>query len=387
MARSSIAAPVVVDDVRWGSVTVLSDRPEPLPADTEALLSEFAVPAATMISNAQRREQLQRLADEQAALRRVATLVARHAPVARVCQAVADEFTGLPGVEGLDGVAAVAGVTIHRYDDDGSTTVMARRGRHPAGHHAASHPIDLGDRLWGVMTVVSPRSDRVTRPVPDCVEVIATAVRNGEAEERLRASRERIVTAADQARRRFERDLHDGAQQRLVSLALMLQAHESLSAADLAETAAEVDDILADLRNLSRGLHPAALAHGGLPASIGPLVRRCPTPVRLAFPQDWRGIDEVVEIACYYVVAEALTNIAKHARASVVDVRLALDDGRVRIVVADDGAGGADPARGSGLVGIADRLEALGGTLSVTSPPGAGTVLTALLPSGRPAVT
>jgi signal transduction histidine kinase len=188
------------------------------------------------------------------------------------------------------------------------------------------------------------------------------------------------VTVTDQARQRFERDLHDGAQQRLVALALELRATDALDGDRLGAAADELDAILTDLRDLSRGLHPAVLSPGGLPAAIRSLARRCPTPVRLTLPPDGPKLDEVVETACYYVVAEALTNVAKHAHARTADLSLALTGTGVRITVADDGVGGVRTTGGSGLQGIADRLDALGGKLSVTSTSGAGTTLVADLP-------
>jgi signal transduction histidine kinase len=202
----------------------------------------------------------------------------------------------------------------------------------------------------------------------------------------LAASRARVVAAADQARRQIERDLHDGTQQRLVSLVLDLRAAEAELPpeapelrAQLARVAAGLADALDELRELSRGIHPAILSEGGLRSGLRALARRSSVPVELDVDVRSR-MPEPVEVAAYYVVSEALANAAKHAQATVVEVGVQLRDGRLHLSVRDDGVGGAVPDRGSGLVGLADRVEALGGTVSVTSPAGQGTTLRADLP-------
>jgi signal transduction histidine kinase len=194
------------------------------------------------------------------------------------------------------------------------------------------------------------------------------------------------VATADQTRRRIERDLHDGAQQRLASLALRLRTASAATPGELEEVlqepatvGAELDGVLGDLRELSRGIHPAILAEGGPGPALRTLARRSSVPVQLQVGSEGR-LPELVEVTAYYVVAEALTNVAKHAGASVVQVQVDTDDGLVRLDVRDDGVGGADPARGTGLVGLKDRVEATGGTLRVQSPPGEGTSLLIELP-------
>jgi signal transduction histidine kinase len=205
----------------------------------------------------------------------------------------------------------------------------------------------------------------------------------------------RVVAAADQTRRRIERDLHDGAQQRLVSLALHLREAQSGAQAGAGELAAWLDDavtevtgVLEELREIARGLHPAALAEGGLRPALRALARRSAVPVDLDVQVTGR-LPETAEVAAYYAAAEALTNTAKHAHASAVKVEVAARDGVVHLRVSDDGSGGADFGRGSGLVGLKDRVEALGGRILLDSPPGAGTVLDVVLPlgasSGQPA--
>jgi signal transduction histidine kinase len=202
---------------------------------------------------------------------------------------------------------------------------------------------------------------------------LAVSLDNAQLYDQLSTSRARIVAAADQARRRIERDLHDGAQQRLVTLALRLRT------AQLDELAAETTSILDELRELARGIHPAILAKGGLPLALKTLARRCTVPVELDVRVE-RRLPEHVEIAAYYLVAEALTNAARHAQASTIHVEVDTDAGVLHVTVGDNGRGGADLAGGSGLVGLKDRMEALGGRFSVHSPPGAGTTVRGELP-------
>jgi signal transduction histidine kinase len=204
--------------------------------------------------------------------------------------------------------------------------------------------------------------------------------------EELAASRARIVTAGDVERRRLERNLHDGAQQRLVAVALSLRlvAGKLESDPDVARellggAGRELALALDELRELARGLHPAVLTDRGLRAAVETLADRAPFPVELDATPDER-LPEPVEAGAYYLIAEALTNVAKYANASVVRVAVTAGDGRVVVEVSDDGIGGADPSSGSGLRGLADRVEALGGSLAVTSPAGAGTTLRAEIP-------
>jgi PAS domain S-box-containing protein len=199
------------------------------------------------------------------------------------------------------------------------------------------------------------------------------------------ASRARIVRAEDEARRRLERNLHDGAQQRLVSLAVSLRLvesklHEDTQAASEVLNAAreELTQALEELRELARGIHPAVLSDRGLAPALQSLVGRAPLPVELQVETD--GLEPDVEAAAYYVVAEALTNVAKYGRASSATVRIAARNGSLEVTVVDDGVGGADPGKGSGLRGLADRVEALCGDLEVESQPGAGTTVSARIP-------
>jgi PAS domain S-box-containing protein len=204
-------------------------------------------------------------------------------------------------------------------------------------------------------------------------------------EEELRASRARIVEAGDKARRQLERNLHDGAQQRLVALSLSLRLAQSKLSTDpvAAETVldgarAELAAALDELRELARGIHPAVLTDRGLTAAVEALATRSPMPVEFETPDE--ELPQPVAAAVYYVIAEALANVIKYAGAASVNVRVAREDGRAVVAVSDDGVGGADPAQGSGLSGLVDRVEALGGSLTVDSPAGAGTCVTAVFP-------
>ncbi len=204
--------------------------------------------------------------------------------------------------------------------------------------------------------------------------------------EELAASRARIVTAGDVERRRLERNLHDGAQQRLVTLSLSLRVAQARLESDPASARAALADVtdelalaLDELRELARGLHPVILSERGLRAAVETLADRAPVPVEIADIPDER-LPEPVEATAYYLIAEALTNVTKYAQASAVRVRVAATDASVVVEVSDDGVGGADPAAGTGLRGLADRCETLGGSLEVISPAGAGTSLRAEIP-------
>jgi signal transduction histidine kinase len=254
-------------------------------------------------------------------------------------------------------------------------------------------PIVVEGHLWGGMSV----SSRQPEPLPadtesriaDFAELVATAIANAEARTELAASRARIVAASDDSRRRVERDLHDGAQQRLVTLGLVLRSAQEELPHDLEKVQAELSqvgeglaEVLEELREISRGIHPAILTEGGLAPALKTLARRSPTPVALDVRVEGR-LPDGVEVAAYYVVSEMLTNTAKHAQASAVYVDVARADEVLHISVRDDGVGGADPARGSGLVGLRDRVEALGGTIVFQSATSEGTTVDVLLPLDR----
>jgi len=424
--RSSVGAPITVDGRLWGVLAVVSKTERPLPSDTEQRLAAFTELVATAIANSQAHEQLAQLADEQAALRRVATLVAEGATPNRVFEGVRDEVarmfnTPLSVLLRYDAVGtATVLATSNGYlgpigrswpvaDDGGAIAVVCRTGlparvdytrpthgriaaaaRAVGARSAVGVPVVVDGALWGVMAVGS----RETEPLPadfedrleKFTELLATAIANAEGRAELDASRARIVATADATRRRIERDLHDGAQQQLVWLALALRAAQATVPEDLEQHRSELGRIvdgltaaLDDLREVALGIHPAGLSEDGLTPALKRLVARSPLRVNLDFRADGR-FPEPVEVATYYVVSESLTNAAKHADTPVVDVALAVDDGALRVEVRDDGCGGADPAAGSGLLGLKDRVEAIGGTMQLTSPPGAGTSLRVELP-------
>jgi signal transduction histidine kinase len=377
--------------------------------------------AASLLASRLRRQvrEAARLGQEQEALRRVASLVAREEPPVGVFTSVATEVGLLFGVE----IALFA-----RHDPDGFVTVLAQWGTIDTGAAAGSRwplaeplPVASPQRLdwatagsewdvalgpfgqaarasgirssivspvviegspWGFLLVETRRSvlaeDSAAR-MGDFSELVATAVKNAEAQAQLRASRARIVAAADETRRRIERDLHDGAQQRLVSLSLKLRAVEAAVPLDRDDIRTELSgvadglvNLLEELREMSRGLHPAILAEGGLGRALKALSRRSPVAVELDVSVA-RRLPQQVEVTAYYVVSELLTNAAKHAGASSVHVGVYAPEKVLLLSVADDGTGGADPARGSGLIGLRDRVEAIGGTISVRSPLGSGT--------------
>jgi len=274
-------------------------------------------------------------------------------------------------------------------------TASSRAARPAPGKCAAvSVPVELEGRPWGVIAACSV-TGRALEPdagarLGEFAELMATVISTAESRKALEASRSRIVTAADQARRSIERDLHDGAQQRLVSLALELrtvQASVPPEQGELRDRLSRVIDgivgVLDDLREIAHGIHPAVLDAGGLAPAIKSLARRSAVPVKLLALADGR-FPEPVEVAAYYVVSEALANVAKHSHASLAQIALQARGRELLVFVSDDGVGGADPAGGSGLVGLKDRVEALGGTLSVSSQPGTGTALRALLPVHDP---
>jgi signal transduction histidine kinase len=424
--RSSVGSPIVVEGRVWGAMIVASARREPQPADTEARLAGFTELVATAIANAHAGAEVRRLAEQQAALRRVATLVARESSPAVLFAAVADEVGRL-----LDADTT----RVFRYEPDDTATVVAASGealsdiplgtRVPLGgdsvvarvrrtgrparmdsfegargvlaallrdhgvRSGVGAPIVVGGRLWGAVVAGSTRPEPLPgwteARIDEFTELLATAIANADSRAELAASRARIVAAGDEARRRIERNLHDGAQQRLVSLGLLLRAAEARAPEgelreQLGLTVSGLAEVLEELQEISRGLHPALLSSGGLEVALGALARRAAMPVELDLRVRHR-LPEQVEVTVYYVVSEALTNAAKHADASHVQVDLGERDGRVVLAIRDDGRGGADPAVGSGLIGLRDRVEAVGGRIDIASPAGAGTSLRVTLPS------
>jgi signal transduction histidine kinase len=250
-------------------------------------------------------------------------------------------------------------------------------------------PILVEGRLWGVVTVLTtggPFPADTADRMADFTELVATAVGNAESRAQLAASRTRIVAAADETRRRIERDLHDGTQQRLVSLVFELRFAQSKVPAEwpelqtqIGQVADELNGVVEDLREIARGIHPTILSKGGLGPALRTLARRAAMEVELDVGTIAR-LPEPIEVAAYYVVSEALTNATKHAHASVVRVAVEERDDKLHVSIRDDGVGGVDSARGSGLIGLRDRAEALGGSIEVDSPPGEGTLIRVQLP-------
>jgi predicted ATPase/signal transduction histidine kinase len=390
---------------------------------------------AAFLDNAQVYGEYRRIADEQAALRRVATLVAKAAAPQDVFDAVAAESGQLLGTDvsalvryDPPDAAEVVGVWTSvdrpvptpvgwrlplggenlctvvyrtsrpaRIDHSGiSGTIGAIATRKWGFQSSVAVPVSVENQLWGAIVLTSMREEPLPADTESRLagfsELVATAIANAEAQAEVSASRARIVAAADQARQRIERDLHDGAQQRLVSLALQLRDAQAAVPPelgrlgdDLARAVADVNQALDELGEIARGLHPAVLATGGLRPALRALARRSVVPVRVEMTSQQR-MPEHVEVSAYYVVAEALTNVAKHARASAVHIQVEVTDAVLRVTVADDGAGGAVVGGGgTGLVGIKDRVEALGGHLRLNSPDGGGTRLTVEFPFTAPA--
>jgi signal transduction histidine kinase len=396
---------------------------EPLPQGTEARLAEFTELVATAVENAESRQARAQLTGDQAALRRMATLVAQGAAPEDIFAAVSEEVGRMVGADTAAVakfehdppaivVASAAGIPIGtrlELDDAFPTTQVYRTGRsarvdgrywasgtgpaREAGRQlglasAVASPIIVEGRLWGTISVSAkePLAPDTEERLEKSAELVAMAIANAEGQSALNASRRRIVAASDQARRRIERDLHDGTQQRLISLALALRAVEADVPPDSGGLRAELSrigtglaDAVADLQEISRGIHPAILSQGGLAPALRTLARRSTIPVELDVTTDAR-LSEPIEVAAYYVASEALANATKHAQASRIEVSLAARGRSLVMSIRDDGVGGADPARGSGMAGLTDRVQALGGTIRVSSPPGEGTHITAELP-------
>jgi len=405
--RAAIGTPVIVEGRMWGLISIGSHREQPLPATTEARLVSFAELVATAIANTESRAALARLAEEQAALRRVAVLVAQATAPEQVFAAVAGEvgrllevdYTVLIRSDPQDMITVVGGRNVSTLTLrtgraarlDAYVDVTGRIGDTGAQgwgfRSSVGVPISVEGRPWGLILVAYTRDQQLPADtearLASFTELVATAIANADSRAELVASRARIVAAAGEARRRIERDLHDGTQQQLVTLILDLQQVQAEAPpgqqGSLSRIADRVTDVLDQVREISRGIHPSILSELGLTRALKALARRSAVPVELDLRTGQRLPDHV-EVAAYYAVSEALANVAKHARASAVHVELDTPDATLRLAVRDDGIGGADPARGSGLTGLRDRIEAVGGTLDVTSPAEGGTTLLIKIP-------
>jgi GAF domain-containing protein len=446
---SAIGTPIMVDGRTWGTIIAISTSPEPapIPEGAESRLNLFTELIAAAVSNLQAHDDLRGLADEQAALRRVATLVAEGMDAAEIFDAVCVETGELLGAtsvnlsrytpdgfnvtvsgwslrgthvpigtrvplesESIGGaiVRTQAPTRIDRWDDLSSE--MARLVREHGVRSSVGAPIVVDGQLWGALVAATDREQAL--PVGTelrlarFTELIATAISNAATRAELIASRARIVAAGDEARRRIERNLHDGTQQRLIALGLDLQRIRATIPEDQREAhlgfervASDLESVLDDLRELSRGLHPPLLSRRGLPSSLRALARASPIPVDLDVDLPGR-LPASIETAVYYIVSEALTNAIRYSQASSITVNVSTDhaggpfgvglDGRGRIVnlhatIADDGVGGAEPTVGSGLGGLVDRVDALGGRLVLDTPVGRGTRISVELPLEQPA--
>ena len=426
--RSSIAAPIVVEGRVWGVMLVATLRPEPFPAGAEVRLAAFTELVASAVANAQAHDQLRRFGEEQATLRRIATLVAKGVQPEEVFEAVTEEvaatFRAITAVMrfehdplglvpvgmskeieeidipigarwDIDDALAAAQVyrtgrsaRVGRADWSAAGTAVGEVGRRLGIVSTVACPISVEGRLWGVIGVNAREElpPDTEQRLEKFIDLVTTAIANAEGKSELAASRRRIVAASDETRRQIERNLHDGTQQRLVSLGLALRAAEANLPPEREDLAAQLSTVatglvaaVEDLQEISRGIHPAILSKGGLGPALQALAHRSPIPVNLDITTDGR-LAEPIEVAGYFVASEALANAAKYSRASRIDVSLERRDGSLVLSVRDDGVGGVDAASGSGIVGLNDRVEALGGSLRVESLPGEGTEIVAQLP-------
>jgi PAS domain S-box-containing protein len=433
--RSSVATPIVVEGRLWGTLIAVTSQSEPLPRETDSRIGEFTELVATAIANAGARAELaasearaRELADEQAALRRVATLVARGVSPEQIFSAVSNEIgrlfdcsqayvghfkpdgSAMVVVGVSDGIRGISTGSRWEVEDFMVSAAVYRTGRparversdfeHISGPMAhllreigavssVGAPIVVEGQQWGFVTVTDTNKRLpvdAEKRTEKFTELLGTAIANADSRAELAASRARIIAAGDDARRRIERDLHDGAQQQLVTLAVALRRVEAKLPDGLDEQRAEVARVaeglataIGDLRELSRGIHPSILTEGGLPPALKALGRRSSIRVKLDIGFEHRLPDQI-EVATYYTVAEALTNASKHSHAHCVWISLRVEDQLLHLSIRDDGAGGADASRGTGLTGLTDRLEALGGRIEIESKLGGGTRIESEIP-------
>jgi signal transduction histidine kinase len=425
--RTAVGTPIFVGDDLWGLILAATSRPEPLPADAESRIAQFTELVATAMSNERARSELQRLAEEQAALRRVATVVARAAPPEEVFVKVAEEVGPLLGAEAgsidrfePDGYCTVVGswgkldeafevgsrwklegasvsasvyrtgrpVRLDSYEDEPGP--IAAEVRKVGLGSAVGSPIVVDGRVWGALLVAASRPESLPvdteSRIAQFAELVAAAIANVQARSDLAESRARIIAAADDERRRMVRDLHDGAQQRLVHTIVTLKlAHRELERSGqqaevlLSEAQQHAQSATEELGELAHGILPSVLTIGGLGAGVTALASRMSIPVVVDVSVD--RLPRAAEATAYFIVAEALTNVAKHSQARQASVTVRAVDGMVEVGVRDDGLGGAG-TDGPGLVGLSDRLAAVGGRLRVASPRGGGTLIVASIPTG-----
>lgn len=416
---ASVAVPILIEGMLWGALVVAS-RDGPLPRGVEDHLVRFADLVGIAIAAVDTRLRLRALADEQAALRRVAELVARGAAPGEVFVAVTNEASALLG----DLAAALM-----LYDDDGAVVVATCNCPAPVGLHVpfsagtavdrmfrtgrpahvdtyADTPLADVTRKAGIASttavpiivegrvraaLVSSNVDPTTRAAVEArlvqfAELAAVAIANAETKAKLTASRARVVATADESRRRLQRDVHDGAQQRLVHAVIALKmARDTVEAGSAAaglveEALTNVERASSGLRNIVHGILPRSLIHGGLRTGLESLVGELTLAVDVCV--NTPRLPAAVETTAYFIVAESLTNAVKHAQAQGVSLSVDLVGDALVVEIRDDGVGGADPTRGSGLTGLLDRVDAAEGALTINSPPGEGTAIRAELPVG-----
>ena len=420
---TSAGVPVTIRGALWGAL-IVAGRGQPFPRTIEQHLASFADLAATAIAATGARQELRMAAEEQAALRRVAELVARGASLDEVFSAAAREASTLLGSSGAalvrfeDADAAVVVAAVGSAEPHGSRVpvqpgsaledLRRRRGpvplggttplpsADPAGARGSAGavvvPVTVEGQMWGALTTSPPSLllpvEGETRLAP-FAELVAAAIANAQNRAKLTASRARVVATADETRRRLQRDVHDGAQQRLVhtiiALKLALQAvRAGEPPADLLDEAlVNAERANRELRDIAHGILPASLTRGGLGVALDWLVDNLPVEVdlRVTVPR----LPAAVETTAYFIVAEAITNVVKHSRATRASVDVDVEDGTLVLEVRDDGVGGADPSGGTGLTGLFDRVEASAGTMTVVSERQAGTTVRATLPLPQPA--
>jgi signal transduction histidine kinase len=422
--QASIGAPIMVDRKVWGIVAASrKELGDPFPQGDEERLRDFSALIAQAIVNAEARSETAALVAEQSSLRRLATLVAAGRPQAVVLHAATAaagtlfEATSVALVrwEGVHdevvvkaawaapGSADLLPGSLYHPDPGGPTLGVLETGVVCRGNESSPErgtvsviaaPVIAAASLYGAFIATRPADD----PFPAGAEIrlrsfadlTGQSIGNERAQAELRASRARIVQTTDEARRRLERNLHDGAQQRLVSVSLALRLVEQMLASDpstadvvLREASNELAEALQELRELARGLHPALLNEHGLEPALAAASARAPFPVEITGVPE-RRLPGPVEAAIYYVVAESLTNAAKHGGASSATVAVSCAGDTVTVEIADNGSGGARIEAGSGLHGLVDRVEALGGELALASPRDAGTLVRAELPLREP---
>ena len=420
--RAAVGGPILAEGRLWGAMIAASTREPSLPSDTEARMGQFTELMATAIANAETRAEVARLADEQAALRRVATLVAQGRAPADVFDAVTTEVGEIMNASAVvlgrydEDVLTVVATSGTRYVRVGEqypvgganvTSIVLRTGRparlddwakgsgrigelaRQAGIRATvGAPVTVEGRRWGVLIALwedpmPPAADTEKR-LAGFAEMLDTAIANAHSRDELAASRARVLAAGDDARRRVVRDLHDGAQQRLVHTTVTLKlAQQALreqrsdAEAFLTEALENAELATEELRELAHGILPSVLSRGGLRAAVAALAGRSGLPVDVEVTDERLRPD--IEASAYFILAEAMTNVVKHARATRAVMKATVDGGMLTLAVRDDGVGGAD-LQGHGLIGIADRVDALGGRMKVERATGGGTALTVQLP-------